>query len=165
MGKLKLFLKKILKFLISHLLQIQSPDFHPDRPPPLPPNPSMRGRENSLSNPAPPLPISSLSAPHLKQLERLAKLWVPQLPMAQYQSPGLTSGPVVNPKPDPTLILYPSPGRGSPHRWQESRLWKLWCWQDLQFQSPGLFIFLVLMSGEYNDTLLGQILHAPNPKN
>lgn len=132
-------MQKVFHF---YLVQIQSPDFHPERPPPLPPaNPNPRAREKSLSKLPP--PISSLTAPHLKQLERLAKLWAPQLLTEQYQSPGLTSGPVVKPKDGPPLPpkLPYSPGFGSPHLWHESLLWKLWCWQALQFQSPGLFIF------------------------
>lgn len=92
---------------------------------------------------------SSLAAPHLKQLDLLAKLCVPQLPRLQYQSPGLTSGPVLKPKElltgrPPKLpsksVLMP-PGLGSLQRWHESLHWKLRWLHDLQFQSPGLFIF------------------------
>lgn len=73
---------------------------------------------------------SSLAAPHLKQLDLLAKLWVPQFPRLQYQSPGLTSGPVLKPnelligrlpKPLNKSVLMP-PGLGSLQRWQESLL-------------------------------------------
>uniref|UniRef100_A0A2P2NL25 Uncharacterized protein n=1 Tax=Rhizophora mucronata TaxID=61149 RepID=A0A2P2NL25_RHIMU len=51
-----------------------------------------------MSESKPPIE-SSLCAPHLKQLERLAKLCAPQFPTAQYQSPGRTSDPE-NPKDD-----------------------------------------------------------------
>lgn len=127
--------------LILYLAQIQSPDFQPERPAA---NEMPRALEMSVSKAAPAPLMSSLRPPHLKQLERLAKLWAPQLPPEQYQSPGLTSGPV-NPKEPPLPPKFPksplSPGLGSPHRWHESLLWKLRCWHDLQFQSPGLFIF------------------------
>jgi hypothetical protein len=85
----------------------------------------------------------------LKQLDLLAKLCVPQSPRLQYQSPGRTSGPVLKPKelltgrpPKPLSksVLIP-PGLGSLQRWHESLLWKLRWLHNLQFQSPGLFIF------------------------
>eukprot|EP00268_Persea_americana_P040089 TRINITY_DN39750_c0_g1_i2.p2 TRINITY_DN39750_c0_g1~~TRINITY_DN39750_c0_g1_i2.p2 ORF type:complete len:121 (+),score=16.36 TRINITY_DN39750_c0_g1_i2:322-684(+) len=84
--------------LQPNLVHIQSPDFHDERP--LPPNPKEPlDRGPSLSK----LPAdSSLKAPHLKQLERLAKLWVPQLLAEQYQSPGRTSDPT-NPNDDPPV--------------------------------------------------------------
>ena len=131
---------------LNYLLQIQSPDFHPGRPPPPPPKPKPRP-ERGMSQSNPP---SSLKAPHLKQLERLAKLWAPQFPAAQYQSPGRTSEPVLlkpredPPLPPPKLPKSPlsTPDFGSPHRWHESLLWKFKWWHDLQFQSPGRLIFL-----------------------
>jgi hypothetical protein len=134
--------------LQPNLVQIQSPDFHPDRPPPLP-NMLMllaveRGKSQQSKLP-PPEESMSLNAPHLKQLERLAKLCVPQFPALQYQSPGRTSEPV-NPNEleaalPPKTLPKSTPDFDSPQRWQESRLWKFQCWHDLQFQSPGLFMF------------------------
>jgi hypothetical protein len=139
------------------LVQIQSPDFQLERPP----LPGTLDRIMSASNmagppmppPPPPAPVSSLKVPHLKQVERLAKLCVPQFPTVQYQSPGRTSEPVVNPKADMALPpklpkskppTPPGPERESPHRWQESRRWKLRWLHDLQFQSPGLLILQFL---------------------
>ena len=138
--------------LIWYLVQIQSPDFQLERPA----LPETLDRIRSVSNtagpptPPPPPPVdSSLKVPHLKQVERLAKLWVPQLPTVQYQSPGRTSEPVVKPKADIALPPKPpkskpltplAPERKSPHRWHESRRWKFRWVQDLQFQSPGLLI-------------------------
>ena len=94
--------------------------------------------------PPPPTAESSFRAQHLKQLERLAKLWAPQ---EQYQSPGRTSEPVKlkEDPPRPPKLAYSERsllGLGSPHRWHESRRLKLRCWQDLQVQSPG-FLFIL----------------------
>ncbi|RRT81820.1 hypothetical protein B296_00002075 [Ensete ventricosum] len=139
-----------------HLLQIQSPDFHPARPPPPPPPPPLpkpypreRGMSPSKPPPPPPTAESSFRAQHLKQLERLAKLWAPQ---EQYQSPGRTSEPLKlkedpprPPPPPPPKLAYSERsllGLESPHRWHESRRLKLRCWQDLQVQSPG-FLFIL----------------------
>ena len=136
-----------------YLVQIQSPDFQPDRllPPVLPPKPLEREKSESK----PPDESISLYTPHLKQLERLAKLWAPQFPAVQYQSPGRTSEPV-KPNADPPRAPKPPkspPVLGSPQRWHESRLWKLRCWHDLQFQSPGLLIFAacIKIKGIVND--------------
>lgn len=145
----------------KYLGQIQSPDFQGERP--VPPPPLLLPKPKRLPRLGPTfmsinpvvaaaveLENSSLAAPHLKQLDLLAKLCVPQFPRLQYQSPGLTSGPVLKPKelltgrpPKPlskSAVLMP-PGLGSLQRWHESLLWKLRWLHDLQFQSPGLFIF------------------------
>lgn len=82
----------------TDLVHIQSPDFQPGRvEPPPPPNPNGLILVMSAASAAA-AAESSLGAPHLKQLERLAKLWAPQFPTVQYQSPGRTSGPVVKEK-------------------------------------------------------------------
>lgn len=126
----------------TYLAQIQSPDFQAEAGERAGvekakgdiPRGVGRGRSKSKAD------MSSLKAPHLKQLDRVAKLWAPQFPTLQYQSPGLTSDPP-NPNPDPGLTA--APVLGSPQRWQMSLLWKLKWWQEVQFQSPGLFIFCV----------------------
>lgn len=125
-----------------YLPHIQSPGFHPERLALLLlpyPKPRIRGMSPSY----PPLVgDSSFVAPHLKQLERLAKLCAPQPPTPQYQSPSLTSRAAPDLKDEPLLPPPKLPGRGSPHLWHESRLWKFKWWHDRQFQSPGLLIFL-----------------------
>ena len=143
----------------KYLEQIQSPDFQEERPMPPPPalllpkpkrprlGPSLMSI-NPVAAVAAERDDSSFAAPHVKQLDLLAKLCVPQFPRLQYQSPGLTSGPVLKAK---ELLI----GRlvklltksvmplvlGSLQRWQESLLWKLRWLHNRQFQSPGLFIF------------------------
>lgn len=147
---------------MNDLLQIQSPDFHeaglvnaavvvalPK---------ALERKRKSLLKAVADNKMSSLKAPHLKQLERLAKLWAPQLAAPQYQSPGRTSLLllilllllIINPNdeeelppPLPPLILMSPPKSAyleSPHLWHDSLLWKFKCWHALHFQSPGLFI-------------------------
>lgn len=123
-NKILLNLEKNKKRKENYLVHIQSPDFHTEGPP----NPKLL----LGASPSKLLVGSSLNAPHLKQLERLAKLCALQFPAEQYQSPGRTTG--ANPL-DP-------PGLGSLQSWQHSLQLKFMCWHDLQFQSPGLlFIF------------------------
>lgn len=115
----------------ADLVQIQSPDFNPGWDWLVLADPQDWATTEAAS---------SLDAPHLKQLGRLAKLWTPH---AQRQSPGFTSQLAFplprSPSSPPTFAFL--------HRWHDSRQQKLSYWHDRHIQSPAFrLIFSLALS-------------------